>query len=70
MATDVPVLSDSKMKTKDVSTGTATDLPSEVDEKKLMRKLDGHIIPLVMLLCQLPIIFTLNWVSKNSFEVL
>ncbi|KAI1769828.1 DNA-repair protein rad2 [Hypoxylon cercidicola] len=48
MVTDTPDMSDSKMKAQDVDAGIATDLPSDVDEKKLMRKLDGHIIPLVI----------------------
>ncbi|KAI1397967.1 MFS general substrate transporter [Hypoxylon fuscum] len=52
MATDTPDMSDSKIQTQDVDPGAeiATDSTFDIDEKKLLRKLDLHIIPLVMLL--------------------
>ncbi|KAI2602591.1 MFS general substrate transporter [Hypoxylon sp. NC1633] len=50
MATDTPDMSDSKVQAKDVDVGATADPTFGVDEKKLMRKLDAHIIPLVMLL--------------------
>ncbi|KAI1377893.1 MFS general substrate transporter [Hypoxylon crocopeplum] len=50
MATDTPDMSDSKIKAQDVDAGAVTDPTFGVDEKKLLRKLDAHIIPLVMLL--------------------
>lgn len=50
MATDTPDVSDSKVPVQDLDAGTATDPTFGVDEKKLLRKLDAHVIPLVMLL--------------------
>ncbi|KAL7619563.1 hypothetical protein AAE478_010104 [Parahypoxylon ruwenzoriense] len=51
MASDTPDMSESKIMAQEASVGVATDLTfSAIDEKKLLRKLDAHIIPLVMLL--------------------
>ncbi|OTB01996.1 hypothetical protein M426DRAFT_63118 [Hypoxylon sp. CI-4A] len=43
-------MSESKIIAQDSDVGTATDENFGIDEKKLLRKLDLHIIPLVMLL--------------------
>ena len=51
MAADKPDMADLKVAAQDPDAGAATDPTFGVDEKKLLRKLDLHIIPLVMLLC-------------------
>ncbi|KAI0886880.1 DNA-repair protein rad2 [Annulohypoxylon maeteangense] len=44
-------MSDTKIQVQDTDAEIAADPTFGVDEKKLLRKLDLHIIPLVMLLC-------------------
>lgn len=51
MATDMSDMSDSKHPPQDVNAEIMVDPMLGGDEKKLLRKLDKHIIPLVMLLC-------------------
>ncbi|OTA55108.1 DNA-repair protein rad2 [Hypoxylon sp. EC38] len=50
MTADTPDMSDSKVNVQDADAGIATDPTFGVDEKKLLHKLDAHVIPLVMLL--------------------
>lgn len=50
MTADTPNMSDSKINVQDADAGIVTDPTFGVDEKKLLRKLDAHVIPLVMLL--------------------
>ena len=51
MATHTPNMSETKIPMQDADAEIAADPTFGVDEKKLLRKLDSHIIPLVMLLC-------------------
>ncbi|XDG05128.1 hypothetical protein ABKA04_004743 [Annulohypoxylon sp. FPYF3050] len=50
MSTHTPNMSETKIPVQDADAEIATDPTFGVDEKKLLRKIDSHIIPLVMLL--------------------